>query len=91
MLAEIALGANVVSGAAAFIAAALWFWASRTPIPAFPDVGFDSGSWVFDPIRNALATASNRNAWAAFFSGAAALAFGVALAGERAAALALGP
>jgi hypothetical protein len=88
MLVEIALGANVVSGAAAFIAAALWFWASRTPIPPFPDVGLDSGSWVFDPIRNALATASNRNAWAAFFSGVAALALGVVLACERAAPMA---
>ena len=85
MLAGIALGANVVSAAAAFIAAALWFWASRTPMPPFPDVGFDSGSWVFDPIRDALATASNRNKKAAVFSGVAALAFAVAIACELAA------
>jgi hypothetical protein len=59
------------------IAALLWFWASWTPIPAFPDVGLGSHSAVFEPVRTALRTAGRRNACAAFVSGVAALAFSV--------------
>ena len=53
------------SAGAALVAAGLWWWASRVPIPPFPDVGFDSYSSVFDPVWNALSTGSRRNAWAA--------------------------
>lgn len=66
-------------------AAILWWRASRVEIPRFPDVGFDSDSVVFDPIRDALGMSSRRNAIAASFSGLAALAatlsFGLRLAG----------
>jgi hypothetical protein len=68
---------NLVGGCSALIAAVLWFWASSTPIPAFPDVGLDSDSTVFEPVRRALQSAGRRNAWAAFFSGVAALALSV--------------
>jgi len=51
-----------------------WIWASLTKIPLFPDVGFDSDSSVFEPIRKALQTSSRRNAIAACFAGLAAVA-----------------
>lgn len=67
--------ANGAGATASAIAALLWLIASATPIPAFPDVGLDSGSEVFEPVRRAIQTAARRNAWAASISGAAALAF----------------
>jgi hypothetical protein len=66
-----------VGSGLSLIAAVLWFWASSTPIPAFPDVGFDSDSAVFEPVRSALRIAGRRNALAALCSGLAALAFSV--------------
>jgi hypothetical protein len=70
--------ATFIAFCTSLIAACLWLWASRTPIPTFPDVGFDSDSSVFEPVRSALLTASRRNAYAAFISAVAALALGVA-------------
>jgi hypothetical protein len=77
-LAVVEQWANLIGSATSFVAAVLWYWASRTPIPAFPDVGFDSDSSVFEPVRSALQTASRRNARAALISSGAALAFSVA-------------
>ncbi len=56
---------DILSAVAALVAAGLWWWASRVPIPPFPDVGLDSHSGVFDPVWNTLSTGSRRNAWAA--------------------------
>jgi hypothetical protein len=67
---------TLVGGLASLIAAVLWFLASTVRIPAFPDVGFDSGSEVFEPVRKALIAASRLNAAAAFFSAIAAICFG---------------
>jgi hypothetical protein len=78
-LAGVEQWANWIGTAATFVAAGLWYWASRTPIPAFPDVGLDSHSSVFEPVRSALQTASRRNAGAALISALAASALGVAL------------
>jgi hypothetical protein len=61
------------------LAATLWFHASRTPIPKFPDVGLDSDSSVFEPVRDALLVASHRNKQAAAASALAALFTGLAL------------
>jgi hypothetical protein len=77
-LAGVEQWANWIGTAVSFVAAGLWYWASCTPIPAFPDVGLGSHSSVFEPVRSALQTASRRNAWAAFISALAALMFGVA-------------
>jgi ABC-type antimicrobial peptide transport system permease subunit len=79
VLSDITLCAILVSCGASFVAAAFWLQASRVPMPPFPDVGLDSVSSVFDPVRDALKTASRLNTRAAVFSGVAALAFGVAL------------
>jgi hypothetical protein len=81
-LAVVEQWANLIGAAASFVAAGLWWWASLTPIPAFPDVGLGSYSSVFEPVRGALQTASRRNAWAASISSLAALAFGVAFLGH---------
>jgi hypothetical protein len=70
--------ATIIGCGASLVGALFWLWASFTTIPPFPDVGWDSGSWVFEPVRNALRSASRRNAVAAFFSGIAAFAFAVA-------------
>jgi hypothetical protein len=77
-LAVVEQGANLIGAAASFVAAGLWWWASRTPIPAFPDVGLGSHSSVFEPVRSALQTPSRQNALAALISSLAALALGVA-------------
>jgi hypothetical protein len=69
---------NWLAAVSSFVAAGFWFAASFTKIPAFPDVGLDSGSWVFEPVRSALRAASRRNAVAAAFSGLAALLYAVA-------------
>ena len=63
-------------------AACLWFWASAIKIPPFPDVGFDSGGWVFEPVRAAMSKSAKRNALAALFSGLASIAAFVSLAGH---------
>ena len=68
-----------VGGVASLIAAGLWFLASLVRIPAFPDVGLDSGSEVFEPVRKALSKASRLNAAAAFVSAIAAVCAGIAL------------
>ena len=70
--------ATIISWLASFVAAMFWFLASRTKIPPFPDVGWGSGSWVFEPVRKALKAGSRRNAIAAFFSGVATLAYAFA-------------
>jgi len=70
---------NWLAAGTSFVAAFCWFVASLTKIPPFPDVGLDSGSWVFEPVRSALRAASRRNAVAAAFSGLAALLYAVAL------------
>ena len=62
----------------ALAAAILWLLASWVRIPPFPDVGFDSDSSVFEPVRGALVRSSRLNAWAAFFAGLSALAGAVA-------------
>jgi hypothetical protein len=67
--------ATIIGCGTSLVAAIFWLWASLTKIPPFPDVGLDSGSWVFEPVRSALRAANRRNAWAAFFSGIAALTF----------------
>jgi hypothetical protein len=72
---------TVASGIAAtfsLVAAVLWWQASRISIPPFPDVGLDSYSIVFEPVRNALAEGARRNAAAALVSGLAAAAACVA-------------
>jgi hypothetical protein len=73
------VASTIASVGAAFIAAVFWFWASATRIPPFPDVGLDSSSDVFDPVRNALRKANQLNAVAAFFSGVAALVAAIVL------------
>ena len=65
----VAVGAGAVAGGCA---AALWWLASCVNIPSFPDVGIDSASSVFDPVRNALRESAERNARAAVVSGSAA-------------------
>ena len=72
-LASVQLAANIIGILAAFLAAFFWLWASFTHIPPFPDVGFDSDSSVFEPVRMALRKANKRNALAAFFAALAAL------------------
>jgi hypothetical protein len=72
--------ANIVGLVGSLIAACCWLWASLTKIPPFPDVGFDSGSWVFEPVRAALGRANKRNAIAAFFAALAAASYVVIFA-----------
>lgn len=72
--------ANIIGIGTSLFAAFFWMWASCTKIPAFPDVGLDSYSSVFDPVRNALRLASRRNAIAAFFASLAAIAYAVVFA-----------
>jgi len=69
--------ANIIGIASSLLAAFFWLWASVTYIPPFPDVGFDSYSSVFEPVRTALRSTSKRNAIAAFFAAIAALSSGV--------------
>jgi hypothetical protein len=66
--------ANVVGVVFAFAAAIAWLEASLVRIPPFPDVGFNSYSSVFEPVRTALRATSRRNALAAALSCVAALA-----------------
>ncbi len=70
--------ATLVGAVASLIAAGLWLWASMVSMPPFPSVGLDSNPTVFEPVRTALRHSSRINAWAAFFSGVAALAATIA-------------
>lgn len=65
---------DYVSAGFALVAAALWLAASRVRVPPFPDVGFDSHSGVFEPVRVALSKTSRLNAYAAIFAGLSAIA-----------------
>src|SRR4051812_28311704 len=78
-LAALEQPATIISCGASFVAAILWFYAARTNVPPFPDVGLDSDSSVFEPVRSALRKANRRNASAALSSAIAALAYAVAL------------
>ena len=69
--------AAIVTG---LLSAALWLWASTTRIPPFPDVGADSGSEVFEPVRQALVRGATINAWAAGVTALAVLAQALSLA-----------
>ena len=65
MLSIISNVSGAIGAIASLAAAILWLWASRVEIPPFPDVGWDSDSKVFDPIRDAFAKSARLNAWAA--------------------------
>ena len=75
---EILDGVSVVTTiAASVIASIYWLCASRVKIPSFPDVGFDSDSSVFLPVKDALDKGARLNTVAAAWSGIAAMAEGV--------------
>ena len=69
-----------ISIAAGFVAAGLWWKAAGILIPPFPDVGFDSDSSVFEPVRQALVDGANWNKWAAGVTGIAVAAQAAAVA-----------
>ena len=58
---------------AGLVAAVLWLAASLVKVPPFPDVGLDSHSGVFEPVRQAIGRASRWNAWAAGVTAGAVL------------------
>jgi hypothetical protein len=76
-LAVLEFWATIAGIATSVGAAFFWLRASLTTIPPFPDVGFDSHSGIFEPVRSALQLASSRNATAAFFASLAALSSAV--------------
>jgi hypothetical protein len=65
------------------LAAVFWFCAAVTRIPPFPDVGFDSNSKVFEPVRKALQRASMLNAIAAGFATLAAISAAIVFACQK--------
>lgn len=72
-----------LAAGAGLLAAVMWLLASLVRVPPFPDVGFDSTSEVFEPVRQALAKGSSRNAWAAGVTAGAVLLQAAALAAHR--------
>lgn len=63
---------DLVGLIASATAAWLWWRACRVEVPPFPDVGLGSGSWVFEPVRKAIARSAQLNARAALASALAA-------------------
>lgn len=72
--------ASWVAAGTGFLAAALWWRASAIEIPPFPDVGWDSHSAVFEPVRQAMARSSFWNRIAAAVTGLSVFAQAMALA-----------